>query len=74
MASVGVALESYKPGATVDGDVEADVERTVDGGIFKSQEELDLQKEEEEVEEEEQVNNDLIDIVTLSMDHMRTNN
>jgi hypothetical protein len=53
-ASVGVAL----------------TEQEAHNDIGSSQELWDLQAEEEELEHEEQMNNDLLDILTISTDHL----
>ena len=42
-----------------------------DGDIPGSQEQLDLQEEQEAEEEQEQLDNDLLDILTISMDRMQ---
>lgn len=65
IASVGVALEACP---AVNGDVDIEYEET-----SGSQEEQDLQEEQEEEEEEEQLNDDIIDILTVSMDRVALN-
>jgi hypothetical protein len=61
-ASVGVALNTANVGANIPTEQEAHDD------IGSSQELQDLQAEEEEQEHEEQMNNDLLDILTISTD------
>jgi hypothetical protein len=78
-ASVGVALEAFELGPATDGTMESNVERAkndMSGSqeqVEDSQEQLDLQEEEEEEEEEEALNNDLVDILTVTMDRISMN-
>ena len=71
MASVGVALETHETDHTVDGFAGVDIEQS-HRNDNADQQQLDLQSQEnlqKEQEEEEQLNNDIIDILTISMDH-----
>ena len=56
---------------TVDGAAAEHIVRPEDGDIPGSQEQLDLQEEQEAEEEQEQLDNDLLDILTISMDRMQ---
>lgn len=67
-ASVGVAVVS------MGGGIEAAVEQNNGHGgddAAGSRELLDLQEEQEETEEEEELERDIIDILTVSMDHVQ---
>ena len=66
-ASVGVALDAVNAG--VDAAAEEHVEHGNDD-IEVSGELLDLQDEQEGQEEEEQLDNDLLDIISVFMDHV----
>jgi hypothetical protein len=67
IASVGVALDAVNAG--VDAAAGGDVEHG-DDDIEVTGELLDLQEEQEGQEEEEQLDNDLLDILCVSMDHV----
>ena len=76
-ASVGVALETVDGAAAEhivgpeDGAAAEHIVGPEDGDIPGSQEQLDLQEEQEAEEEQEQLDNDLLDILTISMDRMQ---
>ena len=67
MTSVGMAIETLGEGIAVGQDMDYEEDPVV------NQELGDLQEEQEGQEEEEELNNDFIDILTISMDsaHLR---
>jgi hypothetical protein len=66
-ASVGVTLDPINVGVGAAGEEHVECE---DDDIEVSGELLDLQDEQEGQEEEEELDNDLLDIINVSMDHV----
>ena len=70
VASVGLSINA------VDGGAEAPTEQTVGHGDDDkegSQELIDLQEDKEDQEEEEQLDNDIVDILSVAMDCVQLN-